>query len=368
VTDWPDCENVLLTHTLSYPTITYSLTKEKQMETPTKTLKGKKKAESTSETEILGQQTDQPPESFPGGFITANTIESSLEDIQNQHVIPVFVKDNEPVISHADFIECMQSIVQDMFNGETILKPAVRVSHEIKGRIPEARNKPSKELQDHERTLYYERMAFVINVPSIVNDVAGNALSLSIGGVKAYNLDNLYSKKGADEHFKIFVGFQVHVCTNLCVWTDGFVGDLKVKNLDQLEACIRTLIANYSVQGQLEALRSLNEYSLTEHQFAQLIGRCRMYNYLPPSQKAGLTPLLLNDTQLSSIVRDYYRDDSFCRTADGNINLWKLYNLFTSTNKSSYIDTFADRAVNCFEFVSEVKGALSGNSSSWFLT
>ncbi|GAA4335014.1 DUF3871 family protein [Flaviaesturariibacter amylovorans] len=338
------------------------------METSTKPVKGKKKPLNETEPVISGNVVDQPVETSPGAFISANTVESSLDQIQKEHVIPVFVKDNEPVISHADFIECTQDIVRDIFHGETIMKPAVRLSHEIKGRIPEARNKPSKELLDHERTIYYERMAFLINIPSIADEVGGNTLSLTIGGVKAYNLDNLYSKKGTDEHFKVFIGFQVKVCTNLCVWTDGFVGDLKVKNLDQLKACIKTLLANYNGQRQLEALNSLNEYSLTEHQFAQLIGRCRMYNYLPSTQKAGLTPLLLNDTQLSSVVRDYYRDESFCRMSDGNINLWKLYNLFTSTNKSSYIDTFADRSVNCFDFVSDVKNALSGDWSSWFLS
>ncbi|MBA3971941.1 MAG: DUF3871 family protein, partial [Bacteroidetes bacterium] len=48
-------------------------------------------------------------------------------------------------------------------------------------------------------------------------------------------------------------------------------------------------------------------------------------------------PLLLSDTQLGTVVKDFYRDNSFCKDADGNINLWKLYNLFTGSNKSSYI-------------------------------
>jgi hypothetical protein len=79
-------------------------------------------------------------------------------------------------------------------------------------------------------------MAFIIEIPSIANDIDGNRLSLTVGGVKAYNLDNLYNRKGADEHFKVFIGFQNSVCTNLCVWTDGLLGDLKVKNGSQLHA------------------------------------------------------------------------------------------------------------------------------------
>lgn len=324
----------------------------------------------TIEPKINGSEKASPVNneiSTSKAFITANTIESSLEEIKNRHVIPVFVKDNEPVISHADFIESTMGIVQDIFHGETILKPAVRLSHEIQGRIPEAKDKPAKQLLEHERTLYYERCAFIIEVPSISQEVAGNNLSLTIGGVKAYNLDNLYSKKGTDEHFKIFIGFKNTVCCNMCVWSDGYVGDLKVKNLEQLLACMRTLFVNYSAESQLQSLRKLTGYNLTEQQFAQLIGRSRMYHFLSNTDKKDIVPLLLNDTQLSSVVKDYYKDASFCRGHDGNINLWRLYNLFTSANKSSYIDTFADRSVNAFEFVDELRGALDNKVTNWFL-
>lgn len=316
----------------------------------------------------LAPSTEDSTVSNPKAFITANTMESSLEEIKKCHVIPVFVKDNEPVISHSDFIESTLDIVGEVFHGETILKPSVRLSHEIKGRIPEAKHKPAKELLEHERTIYYERCAFIIEVPSIVDDVAGNSLTLAVGGVKAYNLDNLYSKKGTDEHFKVFIGFKNTVCCNMCVWSDGFVGDLKVKNLEQLRACMRTLFVSYSATEQLQALRRLNGYSLTDQQFAQLIGRCRMYSFLPSAARKDITPLLLGDTQLTSVVKDYYRDESFCRGEDGNINLWKLYNLFTSSNKTSYIDTFADRSVNAFEFVDDLRGALDNKSSNWFLS
>src|SRR5580698_9288118 len=107
-------------------------------------------------------------------------------------------------------------LAQDFFIGETILSPNYRLSHPIKGRIPEAKTKPAHLLEEHEKTLYYERMAFVVEIPSIKDEVDGSALSLTIGGVKSYSQDNLYGKKGSDEHFKIFIGFKNRVCTNLC--------------------------------------------------------------------------------------------------------------------------------------------------------
>ncbi|WP_262490706.1 DUF3871 family protein [Hymenobacter gelipurpurascens] len=157
-------------------------------------------------------------------FIEANTTPTSFSEIRRDHIIPVFVKDNEPLISQADFIQVTAQAVRDVFRGEEILTPQIRVSHPIKGRTPDAKDKPAKDLQDWERTLYYERMMFAIEIPTMFDEIGGNRLTLIVGGVKAYNLDNLYNRKGAVEHFKLFVGFENRVCTNLCVRTDGLHG------------------------------------------------------------------------------------------------------------------------------------------------
>lgn len=313
-----------------------------------------------SENTVELNSTDKP-------FIVANTIGLSINEIRDQHIIPVFVKDNEPMISHADFVYATQSVTSEIFSGETILTPSIRLSHPVKGRIPDAKDKPAHLLEEREKTIYYERMAFVIEIPSIASIIDGNELSLIVGGVKAYNEDNLYSRKGIDEHFKVFIGFQNKVCTNLCVWTDGAMMELKVKSLGQLMGAIKTLLSNYNQQFHLHQMRTLSDYTLTEHQFAQLIGRCRMYPFLPHSMKNEIPQLLFGDTQMGAIVKDFYRDDSFCRMDDGQINLWRLYNLFTGTNKSTYIDQFVERAVNASSFVHNIKSALQNNTFNWYL-
>lgn len=310
--------------------------------------------------EIDNVSTDKP-------FIQANTIEIGLEELSKHHIIPVFIKDNEPVISHPDFIRTTAEIVQKIYGNETILKPNIRLSHPVKGRVPEAKHKPANELLDHEKTLYYERMAFVIEIPSVYDEIAGNTLSLTVGGVKAYNLDNLYNKKGADEHFKVFIGFKNTICTNLCVWTDGYLSDLKVKSIGQLKACIHTLVENYNACYHLQQMDQLARYSLTEQQFATLVGKCRMYQHLPNSVKGQISPILFGDSQLSAVCRDFYRDNSFCKEDDGSINLWRLYNLFTGANKSTYIDNFLDRSVNAYCFIEKIRWALEGKENNWYL-
>lgn len=300
-------------------------------------------------------------------FIEANTVESSLAELKNKHIIPVFIKDNEPVISHAEFISTTTEAVAQVFHGEGILKPSVRLSHPIKGRIPEAKNKPANALLEHEKTIYFERMAFVVEVPTICSRIADNVLNLTIGGVKSYNLDNLYNKSGADQHFKVFIGFQNKVCTNLCVSTDGYLGNLKVKSLDQLYKAIVALIQDFNAVQQAERLQAFQQYEITDRQFANIIGRCRMYKYLPDSMKENIPELLLGDSQINTVCKDYYMDNNFCCTNEGSINLWNLYNLFTGSNKSSYIDTFLDRSVNAFTLTKDLQIALQNNSGCWFL-
>lgn len=96
------------------------------------------------------------------------------------------------------------------FERETISDPVVHVSHPVKGRIPSAMGKPAKLLTEDEKTLYYERMAFLIEVPSIKDSAGGNDLSLTIGGVRSYSE------------------------TNLCISTDGFIGEMKVTSLSEI--------------------------------------------------------------------------------------------------------------------------------------
>ena len=116
-------------------------------------------------------------------------------------------------------------------------------------------------------------------------------------------------------------------------------------------------------------MESLQEKSLTESQFAQLLGKARLYNHLPKELKKELPVLAFNDGQLNAIARDYYESKSFCRDGKGNINLWNVFNLFTGANKSSYIDSFLERNVNAHNFTISISEALKGNSSyHWFLS
>lgn len=301
-------------------------------------------------------------------FIEANTIESSLEEIRNKHIIPTY-RNNDRLISIAEFIDTCSTVVKKIYPDERILEPSIRLSHSVRGRIPEAKNKSAEELEEWETTLFYQRCAFVIEIPSIQAEVGDNMLSLTVAGIKSYENDNVNGKENSNEHFSFSIGYLNKICSNGVFWNDGYSKLVSVKHLSELHSLMYTLFDRYNSSFHLHHLRRLNELEITERQFAEIVGKARMYNHLPNEMKNAIKPLLLGDSQLNTVVRDYYKDQSFCRQKNGNISLWKLYNLFTGANKSSYIDSFLDRSVNAYNFCEQIRWALEDQGHScWFLS
>ena len=299
-------------------------------------------------------------------FIEANTKEVGLSHLTNDCIVPVFSKDNELTISHPAFIETVAEAVSTFYNGETIESPDIRVSHIVKGRIPEAIHKPANQLLESDKTIYYERMMFCIEIPTIYETIDGNKLTLTVGGVRAYNTMNLYSKKTV-EKFKVFVGFRNLVCCNLCVSSDGYVGQLEVSNTTDLFRNVLDMLHNYNPAKHIHLMQTLGNTSMTEHQFCQILGKMRLYQALPQKIQRDIPRLLITDTQINSVAKAYISDPDF-GSYGSDIDMWKFYNLLTGANKSSYIDSFLDRSLNATEMAFGINSALHGDSRySWFI-
>lgn len=299
-------------------------------------------------------------------FIEANTKEVDLSHLTNECIVPVFSKDNELTISHPAFIETVAGAVSTFYNGETIETPDIRVSHIVKGRIPEAIHKPANQLLESDKTIYYERMMFCIEIPTIYETIDGNKLTLTVGGVRAYNTMNLYSKKTV-EKFKVFVGFRNLVCCNLCVSSDGYVGQLEVSNTADLYRNVLDMLHNYNPAKHIHMMQALGNTYMTEHQFCQILGKMRLYQALPQKMQRNIPQLLITDTQINSVAKAYISDPNF-GSYGSDIDMWKFYNLLTGANKSSYIDSFLDRSLNATEMALGINSALHGdNRYSWFI-
>jgi len=299
-------------------------------------------------------------------FIDANTLAVTLEHLKNDTIIPVFSKDNETTISHPQFIETTQQAVLNVFPNYRPLKPNVRVSHTIKGRIPSAIGKPAKELLNHEKTIYYERMMFLIEVPGITQNVNGNDLNLVIGGVRSYSNENLYSRKSI-EKFKVFIGFKNLVCTNLCISTDGYQDEIRVTNELELQDRMELLFQQYDQEKHLGNMERMSKYELSQEQVAHLIGKMKLYHYLDSQIKKQLFPIVFNDSQINTISKNYYNDEHFKAERDGTINLWNLYNLMTDAVKSSYIDSFLKRNFQAYDLCLYLANKLENEQKDWLL-
>ena len=318
----------------------------------------------TIETEIISSRREN--KRLP--FIEANTKEVTIQHLREECVVPVFSKDNEITISHPSFIETVWEAANQIFPNERIEEPAIRVSHVIKGRTPEAIHKPVKDLLESDKTIYYERMMFCFEIPTINEDIEGNRLNLTIGGVRSYNHENLYSKKGV-EKFKVFIGFKNLVCCNMCVSTDGYKSELKVMGINDLLASSMKLFQEYNISKHLYYMGALKDSYMTESQFAQFLGKSRLYQYLPVEQKKRLPQMLMTDTQIGLVAKSYYSDDNFALPENQSaISMWNVYNLLTGANKSSYIDNFLDRSLNATQLTEGLNKAMYGtNEYSWFI-
>jgi len=269
-------------------------------------------------------------------FLEANTLEVTMQHLKEDCITPVFAKDNELTIPHPAFIDTVYDAANTFFSGES------------------------------DKTIYYERCAFIIQIPTIYETVNGNKLILTIGGVRAYNHTNLYSKKGA-ERFKVFIGFICKVCTNLCVSTDGFLSCLEVTNTKDLYRAVLEMFQSYQPAKHLHLMQTLSNSYLTEHQFCQLLGRMRLYQSLPQGYQKDIPKMLITDSQINTVAKAYINDKNF-GSLGNDISMWKLYNLLTGANKSSYIDSFLDRAVNATEIATGINVALHGDTKyKWFI-
>lgn len=300
-------------------------------------------------------------------FLEANTDSISMEDLANKCVVPTWAN-QELTIAHQDFISCVHEAASDFYRGERLYMPDIRVSHIVRGRIPQALGKKASELLECEKTQFYQRLAFAFTIPTIVETVRGERLELCIGGVRNYSDLNLYRATKGIEKFSVFVGWRVRICSNQVLTGEGVKFNIEVTNTSELYRHVLELFHSFNPAKEIHLLQSLSDTYLTETQFAQVVGRMRMYQALSPGRQKQIPRLLITDSQINSVCRDFYSSEHF-GVKDNAISLFDFHNLLTESNKSSYIDTYLNRAVNATEVSVGLNNVMQGldNRYAWFL-
>ena len=309
---------------------------------------------------------EQPATKSCVSFLDANTNAITMEELKNLCVVPTWAN-QELTISHQDFIDCVHDAAKTFYNGESVNAPAIRVSHIVRGRTPNALGKRASELLECEKTQFYQRMAFAFTIPTIYETIDGQKLELCIGGVRNYNDLNLYRASKGVEKFSVFVGWRVVVCSNQVLTGQGVKLSLEVMDLRQLYQQVMELFYQFNPAKDIYMMQQLSNSYLTETQFAQIVGRMRLYQALPPKQSRSIPNLLITDSQINNVCRGYYGNPDF-GGEEGAISMWNFHNLLTESNKSSYIDSYLQRAVNATEVSVGLNNALHGDSTyQWFL-
>ena len=299
-------------------------------------------------------------------FLEANTNAITMEELAEQCVVPTWAN-QELTISHQDFINTVHDAACNIFAGETINTPEIRVSHIVRGRIPSALGKRSSELLESEKTQFYQRLAFAFTIPSLHECIAGQRLELCIGGVRNYSDLNLYRANRGMEKFTIFIGWRVNICSNQVLTGQGVRSALEVMSIHDLYKAVLELFYNFNMDRDVQLLQSLTQTTLSETQFAQIVGRMRLYQALPSYQQRKLPKLLITDSQINNVCRDYYSNPNF-GAKNNTISMFDFHNLLTEANKSSYIDSYVQRGMNATEVTVGICKALQGDSEySWFL-
>ena len=133
----------------------------------------------------------------------------------------------------------------------------------------------------------------------------------------------------------------------MCVSTDSYKSELKVMSTADLFNSVMRLFQEYNISKHLYYMSAYKDSYMTEQQFAQFLGKSRLYQYLPVEQKKRLPQMLITDTQIGLIAKAYYNDDNFALPENQNaISMWNVYNLLTGANKTIFIDNFLDRSLN----------------------
>lgn len=303
-------------------------------------------------------------------FIEGPSSEISMEELTYRNIIPTF-SDNSLTISHQKFIETTRKAAEVIFGSGNITGAETRCSHPIIGRIPSAQHLKASELRDDQKTIFYQRLAWIAQVCNFTSSINGQSVSLTIGGTRSYHEDKLYARQNP-QHFRIFIGFRVRVCSNMMLTCNGISENLLCMTEADIFQHAFNLFQRFNEvkESTLYNLEALHNTWLSQEQFCHLIGRLRLYQALPNIQQKALPQILLGDSVVNAATKQYISNPNFgMGNGDGSISCWQLMNLLNEAVKNSYSDLWVERNANCTTITSGIANALKGNddSYSWFL-
>ncbi len=311
---------------------------------------------------------EEDPDNHPN-FIESNTQAITLEEMTTKNIIPTFC-DNTLSISHQSFIGAASKVAEKVFGPLTPVE--IRVSHPIIGRVPSAQHKKATDLTDDEKTIFYQRMAWCCHVRSLTRTINGQIVHLCVGGVRSYHEDKLYNRESPSK-LHLFVGWRVKICSNLMLTCDGNSGTIECMTEADIMQKAFELFSSFNPHKEdtLRLLENLQSTVIPETLFMTILGRMRLYQFLPVSEQKQLPSLTIGDQAVNAMVKGYVSNPNFGRREGEDITCWNLMQLGNEAVKQAYIDRWLDRNQNCTDFAIGIQKAIEGKDTegySWFLS
>lgn len=125
-------------------------------------------------------------------------------------------------------------------------------------------------------------------------------------------------------------------------------------------------------EDNLKLLENLHTTRISQELFCSIVGRLRLYQFLPNEQKRDLPQVDLGDQPINAAVRGYAGDNPNFGMKDGitSISCWDLMNLLNEAIKATYVDKWVERNQACTDFAIGIQKAINGEDTegySWFL-
>lgn len=305
-------------------------------------------------------------------FIESSTQAITLEELETKCIVPCFAT-NELTLSHQEIAKNLYAAAATVFGLENLGPLEFRVSHPISGRIgtKEALKKAVSELNDSEKTIFYQRIACCFKVKNMTKNVCGQETQFCIGFIRSYHTTNLYSGKSA-ERISLYCGTRVRLCSNMCLTLSGVRENLLcLTGMDVRENALR-MFESYSVHADedVQMLEDLGHTSITPFEFCTLIGRLRYYMAMDTASRKALPKIDLGDQLCNEATRLFVNSHWGIQEGESSINLFRLLQCFNEAAKNSYIHNWLTKNAQCTELCLNLQKVLEGdqdNPYAWFL-
>lgn len=303
-------------------------------------------------------------------FIEANTSAVTWKDITEDSILPSYA-DGEIVVPHSHFIQAVVMAAHDALPNDTFGPLEMRASHLTQGRIPSAIYKKTSELLESDKTKYWERICFCVQVKSRQTNILGEPATLTFGGCRSLQECNFHSRK-TSELFQCYISYRARICSNLMIsLQDGLKDRIEASGPAEIYAAAYQLFSQFNAEENLRSLDGLGRTSITVEQFTHLIGKLRYYNCLSTAAKKELPfQIELGDSQVYAATRNFV-NSHFGINGRDSLDLFNTLNCFNQSVKTnSYLHNFLSKNANCTTLIQGIQRSIEGinHDYDWLLS